>query len=81
MEILKTASGTEFQCDYFNPCIPIDRLNLRILNAPISQVALVFSNPEETIQLWCGNSYAAEFTRLISIMPEGDAIRVVLGKE
>lgn len=81
METLKTAKGTEFQSDYFNICIDVNRIHLRVLNANISYVASVFSNPEETIQLWCGNSYASSFTKLMAIKPEGNAIRVVLGKE
>ena len=81
METVKTATGREFKCDYFNPCPPVDRTNLRVLEAQISDVAAVFSDPAETVQLWYGDMYVSQYTRLIMIMPEGDAIRVVLGKE
>lgn len=81
MEKLTTATGNEFSCDYFNPCQSTGQCNLRVLNTNISTVASVFSNPSETVQLWCGNQYAANFTRLVAIVPESDAIRVVLGKE
>lgn len=81
MEKLTTATGKEFSCDYFNPCQPTGQCNLRIANAQISIVASVFSNSVETVQLWCGNQYAANFTRLVAIVPESGAIRVVLGKE
>lgn len=81
MEKLKTATGKEFESDYFNPCPPVGQVNLRILGASVSQVAAVFSSPAETVQLYCGNQYIAYFTKLVAIVPEGDAVRVVLGKE
>lgn len=81
MEKLKTATGKSFDCDYFNPSDVVGQTNIRILNALISEVAFVFSDPRETVQLWCGNMYAAQYTKLVAIVPEGNAIRVVLGKE
>lgn len=81
MEKLKTATGKEFSCDYFNPCSSVAQVNLRVLGASVATVAAVFSNPEETVQLYCGNQYAANYTRLVAIVPESGAIRVVLGKE
>lgn len=81
MDILKTATGKEFDCDYFNPFPPVGQVNLRVLNTPLATVATVFSNPNETAQLWCDNQYAAQYTKLVAIVPEGNAVRVVLGKE
>lgn len=81
MEKLKTATGKTFNCDYFNPFPPAGQINLRVLNTPLATVATVFSNPQETVQMWCGEQYAAQYTKLIAIVPEGEAIRVVLGKE
>lgn len=81
MDILKTATGKEFDCDYFNPFPPVGQVNLRVLNTPLAIVATVFSNPNETVQLWCDNQYAAQYTKLVAIVPEGNAVRVVLGKE
>lgn len=81
MDILKTATGREFDCDYFNPFPPVGQVNLRVLNTPLAIVATVFSNPNETAQLWCDNQYAAQYTKLVAIVPEGNAVRVVLGKE
>lgn len=81
MEKLKTATGRSFNCDYFNPCPPVGQLNLRVLNTPLSAIATVFSSIDETVQLWCGDQYAANYTKLVAIIPEGNAIRVVLGKE
>ena len=80
-ETLRTATGKEFNCDYFNPAPTVGQLNLRILNESLATVATVFSDPRETIQMTFENQYAAMYTRLIAIVPEGDAIRVVLGKE
>ena len=81
MDILKTATGKEFDCDYFNPFPPVGQVNLRVLNTSLATVATVFSNHNETIQLWCNERYAAQYTKLVAIVPEGNAIRVVLGKE
>lgn len=81
MEKLKTATGKSFDCDYFNPCPPVGQVNLRVLNTSLTTVAAVFSDPLETVQLFCGEQYAAQYTKLVAIVPEGNAIRVVLGKE
>ena len=81
MDKLKTATGKEFDCDYFNPFLPIGQINLRVLNVPLVTAVTVFSNPEETVQMWCGEQSAAQYTKLVAIVPEGNAIRGVLGKE
>ncbi len=81
MEKVTTASGKSFDCDYFNPFPPTRQANLRVCNDTIANVASVFSNPAETVQLWCGNQYAANYTRLVAIIPEENAVRVVLEKE
>lgn len=81
METVKTALGKEYACDYFNPFPQVGQINLRVVGATIVEVATVFSNPAETQQMWWEREYAAQYTRLIAIVPEGDAIRVVLGKE
>lgn len=80
MEKLKTTTGKQFDCDYFNPSEVVGQTNLRVLNETIANVATVFSNPNETVQLWYQNMYAAQYTKLVAIVPEGNAIRVVLGK-
>lgn len=81
MEKLKTATGKEFYCDYFNPAPSVGQTNARVLNTSIAEVAQIFSDPKETVQLWCEGMYAAQYTRLVAIVPEGNAIRVVLEKE
>ncbi len=81
MEKLNTATGKTFYCDYFNPCAATGHLNARLLNTSISSAAAVFSNPEETKLLSCGSQSAATFNRLVAIVPEGNAIRIILAKE
>lgn len=76
-----TAGGLEFNCDYFNPSEYTKQLNIRILGETLVRVASVFSNPQETAALQCDGIYAASFTKLVAIVPEGNAIRVVLEKE
>lgn len=81
MEKLTTATGKTFNCDYFNPFPPAGQVNLRVLNASLVEVASVFGDPSETVQLWCGDQYLAHHTKVVAIVPEVDAVRVVLGKE
>lgn len=81
MEKLRTATGKEFDCDYFNPFPPVGQINLRVLNTPLPTVATVFADPQETVQMWFEGQYAAQYTKLIAIVPENGAVRVVLGKE
>lgn len=81
MEKLKTATGKEFDCDYFNPFPPAGQVNLRVLNVSLVEVASAFGNPAETVQLWFGQQYLSHHTKVIAIVPEVGAVRVVLGKE
>lgn len=81
MSKLKTATGKEYECDYFNPAPTLGQINLRVLNESLATVVSVFSDARETIQMTCENQYAAQYTKLIAIVPEMDAVRVVLGKE
>lgn len=81
MEKLKTATGKEFDCTYFNPFPPMRQVNISIANASFASLAAVFSNPAETVQLWYGKQYLAHHTKLIAIVNDGDSIRIVLGKE
>ena len=81
MEILKTASGKTFKSDYL-ATIPFPKqAYIRLLNVDISIIASIFSNPNETIQLWHGKDYLAGYTHLVAIIPEPGAIKIVLAKE
>lgn len=81
MEKLRTATGKGFDCTYFNPFPPMGQVNISIINASFATLAAVFSDPKETVQLRCGKQYLAHHTNLLAIVNDGDAIRVVLGKE
>ena len=80
METVKTATGKVFQSDYLSVIHAPERVYIRIF-APLTTVAAVFGNPEETVQLWVGDTYLAQYTKLIAIIPEGDAIKICLTKE
>lgn len=81
METLKTATGKEFPCDYFNLFAPSQRLNIQVHGISFVQAANVFSNPEETKQLWYTREYVAQFTKVVSMSPVGNSVRIVLTKE
>ena len=80
MEKLKTATGKEFDCDYFNPFPQEGQLNIRIVGESLATIATVFANPRETMQLWWEDQYAAQYTQILAIVPETGAVRVVLRK-
>ena len=73
MDKLKTASGKEFDCDSFNFAPTLNRAYIRV-----SHLSLVTA---ETVQLWYGDQYLSQYTTLLSIKPEGNAIRIALRKE
>lgn len=81
MEKLKTATGKTFDCDYFLKFEPLKQLDLYVHNVPFMTVASVFSNQKETVQMWFCGEYAAQYTKLISIAPEGNMVFVQLRKE
>lgn len=81
MEQLTTATGKKFDCSYFNAFGPVGQVNISIVNASFVTIASVFSNTAETVQMYYMDQYLAHHTKLIAIVNDGDAIRVVLGKE
>ena len=81
MEKIITATGKKFDCDSFNIFRERDRVYIHIHGLSLVKAAEIFSNPAETVQLWCGEQYVANHTRLIAIGPAGDAVRISLGKE
>lgn len=80
METVKTATGKEFECDYFNFSALVEQLNIRVLHTTLLDVVAVFGKPAETAQLWYGSQYVSQCTKVYAIVPEGAAIRVVLGR-
>ena len=81
MEKLKTATGKVFDSDYLAVITTPAQAYIRILNVPLAEVATVFSNPAETVQIWHGDHYLSYYTRLVAIVPEPSAVKVVLSKE
>ena len=81
MKELITATGRKIPCDYFNPNQPVPQVDIEINGLSVAEAASIFSNKEETKQLWYGKQYIANYTRLVAIIPFSGSIRVVLGKE
>lgn len=81
MEILKTAKGQEFSCDYISTIRRPPQAYIRVLNASMAEIATVFSDKTHIAQLICGNTVLDRYTRLVAIIPEMDAVKVVLEKE
>lgn len=81
MEKIKTATGKTFDCDYFNPFAPARQVTIRVHGVSLVEAASVFGNPAETAQLWWKDRYLAHYTQVAAIVPETNAIRIVLGKE
>lgn len=81
MEKIRTATGKEFYCDAVTQIDNPRRLYITVHGANIAEIAAVFSNPEETVQLYYGNQYIANHTKLLGIIPEQGLIRVNLTKE
>ena len=81
MEELITALGKKANCDYFNAVSPVRQVNIRVLNISMLKAAELFSNPAETVRITCGSKTANGYTKLVAIVQEGNAVRVVLEKE
>lgn len=75
-----TATGRSFDTDYFVLMQNTPYLFLRILNVPIDNVRTIFSDPNETSCIRCGNQTAFGYINLSNIFEEGDAVKVVLTK-
>ena len=80
IEKIWTATEKTYDCDY---CVTIpnpEQAYIRILNTPISTVASVFSDENETAYMtYCGETLSG-YTKLIAIMPEDDAVKVMLAR-
>lgn len=81
MEKVKTVSGKEYNCDYFNPCPPTGQVNVRLLDATLVDAAIIFANKAETQTLECAGIKAEGYTHLVALVPEPGAIKVILGRE
>ena len=80
MEKLKRATGKELSCDYFAVIPNPQQAYMRIVGLSLVEVATIFSNPNETVQLWYGEYYIANYIKLVALVPEATAIKVVLAR-
>lgn len=78
MDILTTATGKTIQCDYFNLRPEAGRLRVQVAGIDIASASAIFSDSQETMQLSFGNVHAVGYTEMVSVMPAGDEIRVLL---
>jgi hypothetical protein len=81
MDTIKTSSGEIYECDSLSAIDSPCRLYIRIVNSTLSEVATTFGDKEETKELVYGNILLIGYTKLLSIVIEDAAIRVVLTKE
>lgn len=81
MDTIKTLNEKIYECSSLsvidNPC----RLYIRIVNSTLSEVAATFGDKEETKELLYGDILLMGYTKLLSMVIEDTAIRVVLTKE
>ena len=76
MEKVITATGKEFDTDYF--VAPPDGMAfIRILNSDIVEVASVFSNPDEIRVLTCGDEKIEGYS-FLAVSVDRDAYKVTL---
>lgn len=81
MDMLITASGKNVQCDYFNLRSDVGRLRLQVAAIDTVEAAEIFSSEDETKLLkFCG-IVAEGYTRLVSIMPVLNGIRITLRRK
>lgn len=78
MDMLTTATGKTIQCDYFNLRPEAGRLRVQVAGIDIASASAIFSDSQETMQLSFGNVHAVGYTEMVSVMPAGDEIRVLL---
>ena len=78
MEKIKTATGKEFYCDSVTQIDSPRRVYITIHGATVAEVAAVFSDPRETVQLHYGDIYISQHTTLLGIIPESGMVRVNL---
>ena len=81
MDIVKTASGKIYESISLSAIDSPCRLYIRIVNSTLSEVATTFGDKEETKELLYGDILLIGYTKLLSMVIEDAAIRVVLTKE
>ena len=81
MDTIKTSSGKIYECGSVSAIDSPCRLYIRVVNSTLPEVATTFGNKEETKELLYGNILLVGYTKLLSMVIEDTAIRVVLTKE
>ena len=81
MDKIRTATGKEFDSDYLSTIPMPEQAYIRICNKSLAEVAAVFGDRNETIQMWYNDVYLAMYTKLVALVPETGAIKVILSKE
>ena len=81
MDIVKTANGKVYECGSLSAINSPCRLYIRIVNSTLPEIATTFGDKEETKELLYGNILLTGYTKLLSMVIEDTAIRVVLTKE
>lgn len=80
MMAFKTATGKEFQTDYFVPHEPSKSLYIRIIDSDINTVREIFTEPEETSLLTYNEREFTGYTQMMGIEQESEALKVRLKK-
>lgn len=81
MEVIKTNTGKQFDCDYVSVVPAVRTAYIRVQNTDIATVATVFGDTAETSALLWGDIRIEGYTRLAAIIPEGKTIRINLKEE
>ena len=80
MEIIKTTTRS-FLSDYAIVDANIGLAYIRILNTSADDLRSVFGDVNETATIQIGNRVLTGYTKLVVVLPETDAIKVVMEKE
>ena len=73
-----TATGKEFPSDYFVEHKPSHSVYFRVQDVDLETAESVFSDPDETYEIWYGETQFVGYTDLDFIYDEGDGIKVRL---
>lgn len=81
MDILKTATGKAFDCDFLVSIPAPERLYIRVKNSDVDTLSQIFGDANETASLVYAGDTIVDFTKLVGIIPETNEIQIVLEKE
>lgn len=81
MDVLTTATGKQFPCNYVVEMQNIRTVYIRIHGVDLVTLATVFGDKNETSELHHGVTVLSGYTIFESILNEGNCIRISLRKE